>query len=372
MADPVGEEVLDEPFFALRPSAVSNGSSPAIEFESLPSWVHEPPRPVIADVDAYVEHVIQEPEMNAEPLPRPTLVAMPAARPVMDPPPVVPVVAAPALERRIAPPVSNVRESAAPFKAQEISLEPKSRTPLFVAGGVVVASLLLGGSYFGFKSLNTHRATPTAAPVTAPAVSAPVPAAEISTATPTSPKNIPSAEHKNVKPVKSGSAASTAKQQEQPDDEVAVTLSRDVASNALRKTDTAEAPTAPSLNSVNSATAANDPLSALAGAPTTRVATEARSATSEPATLGVTGGKLLRRVAPIYPDFARRSGITGTVVLAGTVTKEGMVKHIKVISGNSLLADSAVRAVNAWRYSPFMYNGKPVETETRIVLNFNH
>jgi protein TonB len=86
----------------------------------------------------------------------------------------------------------------------------------------------------------------------------------------------------------------------------------------------------------------------------------------------VTGGKLLRRVAPIYPDFARRSGITGTVVLAGTVTKEGMVKHIKVISGNSLLADSAIRAVNAWRYSPFMYNGKPVETETRIVLNFNH
>jgi protein TonB len=86
----------------------------------------------------------------------------------------------------------------------------------------------------------------------------------------------------------------------------------------------------------------------------------------------VTGGQLLRRVSPVYPDFARRSGITGSVVLSGTVTTDGLVKHIKVISGNAMLADAAVRAVNQWRYSPFIYNGKPVETETRIVLNFNH
>jgi protein TonB len=154
-----------------------------------------------------------------------------------------------------------------------------------------------------------------------------------------------------------------------------VTLSRDAASNALKRAENGEVPAAPSLNGISDGGGAINSVTALAGAPTARVegATRPAPSASAPAPASaVTGGQLLRRVSPIYPDFARRSGITGSVVLSGTVTTDGVVKHIKVISGNAMLADAAVRAVNQWRYSPFIYNGKPVETETRIVLHFNH
>jgi protein TonB len=173
-----------------------------------------------------------------------------------------------------------------------------------------------------------------------------------------------------VKPAAAGPAVV----QPPADEEVSVTLTRDTASNARKTSESGEVPAAPSLNGLSDGGAINS-VTALAGAPTTRVEAGARpaQAASAPAgPTGVSGGQLLRRVSPIYPDFARRSGITGSVVLSGTVTTDGVVKHIKVISGNAMLADAAVRAVNQWRYSPFIYNGKPVETETRIVLNFNH
>jgi TonB family protein len=244
---------------------------------------------------------------------------------------------------------------------------------MFVAAGVVVSLLAVGGSYFGLRS-TTGRNAANSTPVSTPAVSAPAPASEISTIPATASKSAVSSERKTAKTTKpAGVTTAAAKPEQQAEDEVAVTLSRDAAVRSPKPTETSEAPAAPSVTGIGNGSGAIDSVTALAGAPTTRVDTEARAVlASSPTATGVTGGQLLRRVAPVYPDFARRSGITGTVVLSGTVTKEGAVKHIKVISGNSLLADAAVRAVNAWRYSPFVYNGKPVETETRIVLNFNH
>jgi len=41
-----------------------------------------------------------------------------------------------------------------------------------------------------------------------------------------------------------------------------------------------------------------------------------------------------------------------------------------VVSGNPLLADSVLDAVRGWRYRPRTERGRAVETETRIVVNF--
>jgi TonB family protein len=87
--------------------------------------------------------------------------------------------------------------------------------------------------------------------------------------------------------------------------------------------------------------------------------------------LGVTGGKLLRKVLPRYPEMARRAGVTGDVVLTATITVDGSLRDIKVISGSPLLREEAIAAAKQWRYSPYLLGGKPVQTETRITMNFN-
>jgi TonB family protein len=87
---------------------------------------------------------------------------------------------------------------------------------------------------------------------------------------------------------------------------------------------------------------------------------------------GVTGGKLLKRVMPRYPDEARRAGISGDVVLAANIGTDGMLHNLRVISGSPVLRDEALSAARQWRYIPAMLSGKPVETDTRITISFHH
>jgi TonB family protein len=93
-----------------------------------------------------------------------------------------------------------------------------------------------------------------------------------------------------------------------------------------------------------------------------------------PAGLRTSGGVpqpvLLRRVAPIYPSLARQVRIEGTVVLDALVGKDGKVTSVHVVSGNSLLAAAALRAVRQWRYQPHEINGEPVAVPVKITMNF--
>lgn len=85
---------------------------------------------------------------------------------------------------------------------------------------------------------------------------------------------------------------------------------------------------------------------------------------------GVPQPVLVRRVEPRYPALAKQSGIEGTVVLEALVTKDGQVTALRVTSGNSLLAASALRAVSQWRYRPSSLNGEPIEVPVKITLKF--
>ncbi len=78
----------------------------------------------------------------------------------------------------------------------------------------------------------------------------------------------------------------------------------------------------------------------------------------------------LQRVNPIYPPLARSQGIGGDVILDATISKDGSVPKVKIISGAPSLADAATKAVRQWRFSPAMLNGKPVEVEQRITVVF--
>jgi protein TonB len=68
--------------------------------------------------------------------------------------------------------------------------------------------------------------------------------------------------------------------------------------------------------------------------------------------------------------LARQVRIEGTVVLDALVGKDGKVTSVRVVSGNSLLAAAALRAVRQWRYQPHELNGEPVAVPVKITMNF--
>ena len=84
----------------------------------------------------------------------------------------------------------------------------------------------------------------------------------------------------------------------------------------------------------------------------------------------VQAGQLISRKEPDYPALARQTGVKGAVELDATVGTDGRVKSVRVVSGPPMLQKAATAAVMQWVYRPTMLNGKPVESQTRIVLNF--
>ncbi len=85
---------------------------------------------------------------------------------------------------------------------------------------------------------------------------------------------------------------------------------------------------------------------------------------------GVSGGQLVHRVPPIYPAQARMLHLEGKVVLAAVIMEDGTLRDVKVIEGLPLLSQSAVDAVKHWRYKPYELDGKPVQNEIRIRVDF--
>jgi TonB family protein len=62
--------------------------------------------------------------------------------------------------------------------------------------------------------------------------------------------------------------------------------------------------------------------------------------------------KIKSRVAPLYPDIARRMSITGKVKLAVVISANGSIKDAKVIGGHPILVNAAMDAVKKWKYEP--------------------
>ena len=62
--------------------------------------------------------------------------------------------------------------------------------------------------------------------------------------------------------------------------------------------------------------------------------------------------KVKTRVPPIYPEIARKMGISGTVKLQLLVASNGAVKETKVIGGHPILVTAAVDAVKKWKFEP--------------------
>jgi protein TonB len=112
--------------------------------------------------------------------------------------------------------------------------------------------------------------------------------------------------------------------------------------------------------------ASSAPAAASQGAPVQAATTARTNAGSEQ----VQQAQLVSRRNPDYPPLAKQAGAHGEVVLMAVIGADGKVKDVKVVQGHPLLRNAAVAAVKQWVYKPTFLNGKAVESESRIVLNF--
>jgi protein TonB len=89
-----------------------------------------------------------------------------------------------------------------------------------------------------------------------------------------------------------------------------------------------------------------------------------------PISSGVAQGWLVYQVKPQYPSLARQARIQGTVVLQAVIGIDGTVQNLNVLTGHPMLNQAAIEAVRQWRYKPYYLNGKPIEVDTQISVNF--
>jgi TonB family protein len=62
--------------------------------------------------------------------------------------------------------------------------------------------------------------------------------------------------------------------------------------------------------------------------------------------------KVATRVAPIYPELAKKMHIRGIVKVEAIVRPNGSVKSTRVLGGNPVLVDAALDAVGKWKFEP--------------------
>jgi len=86
---------------------------------------------------------------------------------------------------------------------------------------------------------------------------------------------------------------------------------------------------------------------------------------------GVAEGMAIHKTPPVYPKIAKDSRVGGTVVLAATINRSGLLENVRVISGSQMLRGAAVEAVKTWRYRPYMLNNQPVAVQTTINVVFS-
>lgn len=286
-------------------------------------------------------------------------------------------------EQHIAEPEPPSFSMGAPAYEEE---EPASnKKALIIVAAVVLLAALAG--YLGWKNMGGKSASPAptgsvSAPVP-PATSSAAPAGETLDMSPPadsgraasrSPESSASAAMSKPSPARSTPSESSPvrnseTEQEAPEPAPAapafVVKNEQPRPEAKSAPDT-EQPLAPSVIGVPTGTDSK----ALAAIGSTPVSVPKPSNQLLKISQGVSEGLVIKRVPPRYPSQALQLHKEGSVQLQATVTKQGDISNIKVLSGDPMLARAAEDAVRQWKYKPYYLNGEPVDIQTQITVNF--
>jgi TonB family protein len=81
-------------------------------------------------------------------------------------------------------------------------------------------------------------------------------------------------------------------------------------------------------------------------------------------------GLLIKKMQPVYPAAAKANHIGGKVALSGVIGKEGKIIQLRVVEGDPTLVPNSIEAIRQWEYRPFMVDGRPIDIETTIQINY--
>jgi TonB family protein len=81
---------------------------------------------------------------------------------------------------------------------------------------------------------------------------------------------------------------------------------------------------------------------------------------------------VVHRVEPVLPRGDYIARVTGTVVIAFEITRNGSVRHTTPVSGPKLLQAPALKALRQWQFRPYLRNGRPTTVATSISLTLSN
>lgn len=84
----------------------------------------------------------------------------------------------------------------------------------------------------------------------------------------------------------------------------------------------------------------------------------------------VAGAKLLRKVEPVYPEFAKKYKTEGVVILGVTINEHGRVVKVKVLRSSPIFDRCAINAVEQWVYEPVVIDGKQTAATFAVTVPF--
>ncbi|HOW86741.1 MAG TPA: energy transducer TonB [Candidatus Aminicenantes bacterium] len=85
---------------------------------------------------------------------------------------------------------------------------------------------------------------------------------------------------------------------------------------------------------------------------------------------GVNPPRLIKEVAPVFPETARQAGVEGVVILSVRADETGKVVDAMVLRSIPLLDQAAIDAVRQWIYEPAIVGGKPVPIVFTVTVRF--
>ncbi len=88
----------------------------------------------------------------------------------------------------------------------------------------------------------------------------------------------------------------------------------------------------------------------------------------------LSGGELIERIEPDYPDSARQRGIDGSVEVEFLVTRNGGVRDIEILDETPrglAFAEAARDAIVNWRFEPFRNGDDLIERRVRLEVSFD-
>jgi len=71
--------------------------------------------------------------------------------------------------------------------------------------------------------------------------------------------------------------------------------------------------------------------------------------------------RVVVKVAPQYPEAAKRMKLGGTVRVVAVVSTDGSVKKVEPVGGSPLLVQAAETAIAQWKYAPGAESQESVE-----------